>query len=148
MDIEQSIAIAAPRERVWDILVDVERWPEWTPSMTSVTFAGGNRLAKGSRLRIKQPRMPAMTWDVTEIEPLQSFTWNARSLGVTTSAVHRLAPGPKGGVTVGLVLQQRGVLAWLVALFTAGIMRRYVRMEAEGLKQRCESPAQAHADAP
>jgi uncharacterized protein YndB with AHSA1/START domain len=34
--LESAIDIRASRELVWEILVDVERWPEWTPTFLSV----------------------------------------------------------------------------------------------------------------
>ncbi len=36
--VEQSIRIdvEAPVQRVWEVLREVERWPEWTPTVTSV----------------------------------------------------------------------------------------------------------------
>src|SRR5262249_50688801 len=129
------------REHVWAVLTDVERWPEWTASMTSVAYVKGSSIAVGSRARIKQPRLPEVLWEVTEVEPGQSFSWQAGSAGITTLATHRLTPEPAGGVSVHLGIRQRGPLAWLVGLLTAGMTRRYVGMEAEGLKQRCLATA-------
>jgi uncharacterized membrane protein len=36
--LEQStkIDVEAPVERVWELLREVERWPEWAPTVTSV----------------------------------------------------------------------------------------------------------------
>jgi uncharacterized protein YndB with AHSA1/START domain len=141
MNYETSIEIDAPRERVWAVLADVERWPEWTASMRGVTYVGGDRLAVGSRVRIQQPRLPAMVWEVTAVEPGQSFAWQTTSNGVTTVATHRLSPGPRGGITVSLGVRQSGALAWLVGLLAGGMTRRYVRMEAEGLQRQCQAAA-------
>lgn len=80
-----------------------------------------------------------MVWDVTEVEPGESFSWVARSPGITPRATHHLTPGLSGGVTVSLGLQQRGPLAWPLALLTARLTRRYVQLEADGLKRRCEA---------
>ncbi len=139
MDYAVSIAINAPPERVWAVLTDVRRWPEWTASMRDLRYVAGDSLVPGSRVRIQQPRLPAVVWDVTEVEPGESFSWVARSPGITTRATHRLTPGLSGGVTVSLGIQQRGPLAWLLELLTARLTRRYVQLEADGLKRRCEA---------
>ena len=40
---------------MWDVFSDVERWPEWTASVTSLVGRDGPELAVGKRFSIKQP---------------------------------------------------------------------------------------------
>ena len=138
MNHEETIRIAAPRQRVWDVLVDVARWPEWTESMTRVQPVTPGPLAVGSEVRIKQPRLAATLMRVTALDPGRSFTWAAHSPGLTTEADHVLEPAGDG-TTVTLRLRQRGPLAGLFSLLAGARFRRYVRMEAEGLKVRSEA---------
>jgi hypothetical protein len=48
-------------------------------------------LRVGSRVRIKQPRMPVLVLQVDEIRDQESFTWTAASPGVRPAG-----PGPAG----------------------------------------------------
>ncbi len=92
----------------------------------------------GSKVRIKQPRVPAVTWEVTELEPGRSFTWTAAAPGVTTVAEHRITPLGPSEVEVHLGIRRSGPLAKVVSAVSASLTRRYVAMEAKGLKERCE----------
>lgn len=139
MRVETAIEIDADQERVWEVMTDVERWPEWTASVERAERLDDGPLRVGSRARLKQPRFPPVVWDVTELEPGQSFAWTAKSPGVTSVGRHRAVPRTGGGVTVTLSLEQSGPLAPLLALFTAKLTRRYVDTEARGLKRRCET---------
>jgi uncharacterized membrane protein len=139
MEYRTSIEINAPLEKVWAVLADVERWPEWTKSMEHLDIVGGSELKRGVKVRIKQPRLPAMVWDVTELETYRVLTWQAKSGGVTSVGDHRLSVAPDDRVVAELSIRQTGLLASLVGLFTAGVTRRYAQMEAEGLKRRSES---------
>lgn len=138
MKIEKAIEINAPPAKAWAALVDVENTPAWTKSMEKVERLGDGTFGPGSEVRIKQPRLPAMTWKVTAFEPGQYFAWQASSRGVSTTAGHRVA-ARDGGCTVTLTIDQGGPMAWLAALLYGKMSRSYVDMEAEDLKRFCET---------
>lgn len=139
MRYEVSVHIDAPLVRVWEVLADVERWPTWTPTMTEVRRLDSGPFGPGSRARVKQPRLPAVVWRVTDLEPGRSFAWQGESLGVTTLADHRLVEDPAGGVTATVGIRQSGPLAGLVGLLGGRLARRYVDTEAASLKRCCEA---------
>jgi uncharacterized protein YndB with AHSA1/START domain len=146
MEYQTSVFIAAPTERVWEILIDVERWPEWTASMSRVERLDEGELRVGSPVRVKQPRLPPSSWTVTDLDPGRSFTWMSRSGGVTSEGVHGVEPSGNGSRAT-LAFRQTGLLARLIGLVGGGLIRRYVEMELTGLKRRSEDghpPAEPH----
>jgi len=74
MAIERIIDIDAPREKVWTVMTDVERWPEWTASVTSVALLDKAPFDVGSHARLCQPRLPVAVWTVTVFEPERYFS--------------------------------------------------------------------------
>ena len=137
---EQSITveIAASPERVWEVLSDVEKWSEWTPTVTSVRRLDEGPLRPGSRARISQPRIPDTEYVVTELTTGRSFTWVATGPGVLTTARHEVEPLPDGGTRVRLSVSQTGWLGSVMGRFYRGLTDRYLTNEAQGLKSRCE----------
>lgn len=137
---EQSITvdIAAPPERVWEVLSNVEYWPEWTPTVTSVRLLDDGPLRPGSRAKISQPRLPETEYVVTELTPGRSFTWVAAGPGVLTTARHDAEPLPGGGTRVRLSVSQAGWLGSVMGRLYRGLTDRYLTNEANGLKARCE----------
>jgi uncharacterized membrane protein len=147
MRFETTVQTDAPVEAVWAALVDVPRWPEWTESMQDVRWLDDDGLRVGARARIKQPRTPALTWTVTELDEGRAFVWEASSPGVNTVGTHAVSgAGDHGGSTLTLGLQQSGPLAWLVGALTGARTRRYVQLEADGLKRAAESASAGRAD--
>ena len=63
-----AIDIDASAPLVWDVFSDVERWPDWTASVTSLKALDGPGLAIGKRFEIKQPRLPKLVWEVTALD--------------------------------------------------------------------------------
>ena len=136
-----TITIDAPVSRVWAVYTDVVRWPEWTASVTSARIEPSTPLAIGSTATIKQPRFPQVAWTVTEFEPLRRWTWENRSPGAWTVALHELTPIGDGRTRVDLSIDQRGLLGRPIGWLARRTTRRYLRMEAEGLRRSSEHAA-------
>lgn len=143
MEHHVTVEITAPPETVWAVWDDVERWPDWNDAVDEAEWvnrtASGGRLVVGQRARLKQPRLLAGVWRVTDAKPDSSFTWETRVPGVITRATHEITATGEEACQVRLGVSQTGLLAWLVGLLFGRLTRRYVGMEAEGLKQRAET---------
>jgi uncharacterized membrane protein len=140
---EDSVEIAAPPQLVWDVFTDVEHWPDWTSSVTSLVGLDAPALAVGRRFAIKQPGMSKLVWTVTEIEPGSSWTWVQRSPGVLVSARHDVIAQPGGRTSVRQQLDQRGVLGAVVGRLMVKKTKRFLELEAQGLKARSEQLSRA-----
>src|ERR1700733_12215649 len=103
MQLTHSIEIAAPPEVVWNILIDVERWPEWTASMNRIERVEKSAFGLGSQARIEQPKLAKAVWTVTRFVPAKSFDWESRTTGAHTIAGHIIeatATGSKVTLTI------------------------------------------------
>jgi len=146
MKFEASVFVAAPPERVFEVFADVERWPEWTESVTSVRRLDDGELRVGSRTRIKQPRFPVAFWTVTEMVPGRRFVWESTGPGVRTVGFHEVEASGTGTVARSAV-EQHGPLGWLIGRLSASLTNRYLAMEAAGLKARAEDSQHSEQDA-
>jgi uncharacterized membrane protein len=140
---EDSVEIDAPAQLVWQIFSDVEGWPDWTASVTSLVARDGAGLAVGKRFAIKQPGMSKLVWKVTEIDPGSSWTWVQRSPGVRVSARHCVTPQANGRTLVRQQLDQRGLLGALAGRLMLKKTKRFLEQEARGLKARSEQLSRA-----
>lgn len=138
MRVTDAIRIAAPPEIVWRVTAEVERWPEWTPTVTSVVLMTGPPLAVGSVARIKQPMQPEAEWVVTELVLGRRFAWETRRAGLRMVGRHELLV--EGDATKNLLsVDAEGPLAALGWVFLRPLMLGALRQENRGLKRRCES---------
>jgi len=134
---EVSIEIDRPPDTVWSILTDLERWPEWTASVTGIERLDRAAFGMGSRVRIRQPKLKTMVWEVSEFQRGRLFSWHARSIGISVVASHEVRRAGHGS-SVTLRVDQEGWLSPLLKLFLGPLAQKYVEMEAQGLKKRCE----------
>jgi uncharacterized membrane protein len=134
------VSIDAPPEKVFAVLCAVERWPEWTSSMSSVQRLQSGPFGVGSSARVRQPRLRPAIWQVTQLENQRNFTWTTRSPGLRMKAGHLIEPQGSGS-RVALSFELSGFIAPLVSRLYGALIERYITTEAQGLKKRSESAA-------
>lgn len=135
-----EIVVAAPPERVWEVLVDLARYPEWNPFLV----AASGEVREGARLeiRFRPPGGRALTMrpTVTRARAPEGLEWLGR-LGLPGlfdgRHIFELHPAP-GGTRLVQREEFRGVL---VPLFARSLDRHtlegFVAMNA-ALKARVE----------
>lgn len=143
-----TLSVVAPPARVWALLADVVRWPDWLSTMRAVEPLDAEALALGARYRITQPRLKPAIWTVVRLDPRRSFAWETRSPGVRALADHSLTPLPDGSTSVTLEVRLSGPLAPLARLLAGSLTREYLAREAALLKQRVEAQAAAGGENP
>ena len=129
-----EITIEAPPERVWAILTDIDRWPEWQPDVSQAKLEGP--LASGSRFRWRASGLKIVS-TLREVEPPHRVSWEGKAPG--TRAVHTWALRGQGVQTV--VDTEESFDGWLVRLLRPVMQRNLdqaLRGGLEALKGRTE----------
>jgi carbon monoxide dehydrogenase subunit G len=135
---ERTIEINANPARVWQIMSDVSKWPEWTPSIESVDQIASN-MAIGSEAVVKAKGTPKAKWRVTEWNPGQNFTWVTSVRGAKTVGEHIIQPDGEGRSKATLAIEVKGFMASLFKPMIAKTITGNLELESQGLKRRAEA---------
>jgi uncharacterized protein YndB with AHSA1/START domain len=144
MEFSITTDVDASPDRVFAVMTDIEKWPEWTPTVTRVERLDGSSLplALNNRIRIVQPKVPPAEWTVTALEAGRGFRIVSRAPGATVVANHWIEPLRDGkGSRVTLSVTFSGWLGKVIARLMRGLNERYLAQEAAGLKRRSEETA-------
>ena len=139
MRFEQSIDIDAPPQRVWDVLTDLQAWPQRIETVDVVELLTPAPIGEGSRVRLKQPKLPEGIWEVTVWQAPAFFEWRQQASGVTSVAGHRVEALEDGRSRLSLELEMQGLLIPIFGRLYRGLTNRYMSLEAEGMKRAAES---------
>ena len=139
MELRDELVIDAPAAVVWALTVDVESWPQVTPTMSSVARLDDEPFGVGSRARVKQPRQRAAVWTVTRLEPESVFEWSTRTMGMTFTGGHHIEALGEGRCRNVLTLTATGPTATLLGWLLSRPMRQAIATENAGFKRAAES---------
>ncbi len=135
--VTRKLVVNSEAHTIFSVLADVEKWNEWTKSITSISFLEKERFVVGGKARILQPRLSPAIWTITEIVENKSFTWMTKTLGVTITATHSLDSTLEGTI-VELRLIYEGLLSGLVFRLFSKMAIQNLELEIKGLKAECE----------
>src|SRR5918995_6868033 len=135
MHFEQSIDIDARQQRVWEVLSDLEAWPQRIETVDVVELLTPAPVGEGSRVRLKQPKLPEGIWEVTVWDAPSFFEFRQQSGGVTNVAGHRVEALEEGRSRLTLTLEMRGLLVPVFGRIFKGLTNRYMTIEAQGMKR-------------
>lgn len=146
--LETEVNIDASPQIVWDILTDLDDYPDWNPFIVSSegTAAVGERLSN----RMEPPGGKAITFrpTVTEVEPNEVFEWLGRlGLPGVFDGRHRfeLEATPSGGTHLAHTEELNGALVrFMRKSLDTQTLQGFEEMNA-ALKTRAEARA---ADGP
>ena len=138
--IETSIIIEAPKDKVWSVLTDFERYPQWNPfikSLTGVTEVGNTISAT-----IQPPESGAMTFKPTVLvfDNEKEFRWKGKLLikGLFDGEHFFILKDNGNGSTEFIQGEQFGGI--LVGLLSKALVKTEegFNLMNEALKKECE----------
>jgi len=136
MRIEQTVEIAAPPSRIWDVTVDLAQWPRWNPTVSRVEVLDAGPVRPGLRARLTQPGNRPAVWTVTRVDEGRWFEWRTAPLGMRVDAIHDIRP-TETGTHVTLAIEIGGWTAPILGWIVARVSRKFLPMEAKALQERC-----------
>ncbi|MBB5873399.1 hypothetical protein F4553_006833 [Allocatelliglobosispora scoriae] len=134
---ENTVAIDAPTEVVWQLTTDVEKWPSLTTTMQRVDRVDQGPLRVGSSARIKQPGQSTALWTVDHLDEGRAFSWRTRRMGLSMTGSHLVEPTPSGCRNT-LAIEVTGRGARLFGIAFGALLRASLALENAGFKAAAE----------
>ena len=134
--VEYSLDIQAEAERLWDILTDVQSWPEWMGT-SYIKPAEAGPLKKGSTF---DAELGGIRWNIRVIKADKPFSicWTGKRLGI--EAIHEWEFQEKEGKTKAITRESMsgGILILLYPVIKMKLSK-YDYKWLRDLKTKAES---------
>ena len=85
--------VDAPTAAVWRLLVDLDAWPEWGPTVRRAALEDAEELGGGVRGRVWTPVGLSLPFTITEFVPGRRWAWSVAGVPATA---HEVRPDGRG----------------------------------------------------
>ena len=100
--IEIDRLVAAPSEAVWDVLTDLDAWPQWGLTVTAAQLDGGDVLTLGVTGLVWTPVGVPLPFTIDEFVPGRSLGWRVAGVSATRHGVDPYGDGCRLWMTAPL----------------------------------------------
>lgn len=115
--IREEREISASPSWIWELLVQVQRWPRWFPSVRFASLRGALTPGTALHWQVDGLRISSL---LLEVEQERTLGWTLRMMGGRGFLRWSLEPLPGGGTRVRLEESWGGAMVWLLR----GTLRR------------------------
>ena len=141
MEFTTRVDIDSPRDRVWAVVSDPMRWPEWMDQVKEVEPVTGGPAAYGSEYKVKAGWLNTYTAQIRSFREKEEIGHAGTTLDGTNTETHRLSDAPGGGTRVDFTVTMDDLWAKAAGLLAGNTYNSYVVASAANLKRLCEATA-------
>ena len=137
MRFSSSIEVDAPVNKVWALIDELEKWPQWMLSIRKIERVSEGPLTVGSQISVtaKVGRLSVtLLMTITEFLPERSVVMQGKALGTNLTRFYYFEP-VNGKTKVTLGGDVSGLLAWLARRGGQAVSDEMV----QAVKKRIES---------
>ena len=140
-ELRTEIKVKATPEKIWGVLTDFEKFPDWNPMMRSLK--GNLVVGEKVTVRLEQPGSAPMTFKptITKVQPIKEFRWQGHLLfpGIFDGEhFFEINDNKDGTCTFNHGENFKGILIPLFGKILDVNTRQAFELMNQGLKERCE----------
>jgi uncharacterized protein YndB with AHSA1/START domain len=133
-EFEYSVQVHTSRERVWELWIDVTRWPSWNPGIGRVQLEGP--VSEGATGTIRALGGPTSTFKVLTVERGQRLVTEASQRLVRLRFEHELADLNDGRLLVTHRVRMTGPATPLLRHTIGARLKRTIPAALDALVER------------
>lgn len=90
-----SRVVSAPPAAVWKVLIDLDDWPKWGPTVAGGELTDATELGLGVHGKVYTPVGVPLPFTITEYEPGRRWAWRVAGIPATAHGVDPVDDGTR-----------------------------------------------------
>ena len=128
-----EIFIAAPTDKVWNLLVGIDAWPKWHPNISAANITGPVKEGTEFKWTTGGTKIASR---LALVKPDEELAWTGTALHVTAIHVWQLRAAPNGGTLVSTKESMHGFM--LKLFYSSADLQKTQRAWLDALKREAQ----------